>query len=66
MPEPAHPHPDAALIRDWALYGPHDPAIAELVERLAHERQMRLGEIEQLIVQALTAAFDAESKLPGK
>ncbi len=48
-------HPDAAAIRDWALYGPRDHQIAALVERLAIERQMRLDEIEQLIVASLTA-----------
>lgn len=57
MPEPTHPHADAASIRDWALYGPRDPAIATLVERLAIERQMRLEEVEQLIVGALTAVL---------
>lgn len=62
MPEPAHPHPDAALIRDWALYGPRDPAIATLVERLAYERQMRLNEVEQLIVDVLTIALNTERK----
>lgn len=48
-------HPDAAAIRDWALYGPRDPQTAVLVERLATERQMRLDEIEQLIIASLTA-----------
>lgn len=48
-------HPDAAAILDWALYGPRDPQIAALVERLASENQMRLDEIEQLIVASLTA-----------
>ncbi|MFC3569687.1 hypothetical protein ACDP63_14590 [Paracoccus sp. P2] len=58
----AHPHPDAASIRDWALYGPRDPAIATLVERLAYERQMRLNEVEQLIVDVLTTALNTERK----
>lgn len=48
-------HPDAAAIRDWALYGPRDRRIAVLVERLAFELQMRLDEIEQLIIASLTA-----------
>ncbi|WP_143159583.1 hypothetical protein [Paracoccus solventivorans] len=58
----AQPHPDAASIRDWALYGPRDPAIATLVERLAYERQMRLNEVEQLIVDVLTTALNTERK----
>lgn len=55
MTNPLKKHPDAAAIRDWALYGPRDPRIAALVERLAVERQMRLDEIEQLIIASLTA-----------
>lgn len=59
MLEPTHPHADAASIRDWALYGPRDPAIATLVERLAMEKQMRLDEIEQLILDALKSELCA-------
>lgn len=47
------PHPDAQPLRDWPLYGPKDPAIAEHVERLAHERQMRLQDIEEIMLNAL-------------
>ncbi|WP_449045940.1 hypothetical protein [Paracoccus versutus] len=61
MPEPTHPHPDAASIRDWALYGPRDPEIATLVERLAIEKQMRLDEIEKLIVETLIRALSDQS-----
>ncbi|MFV0410050.1 MAG: hypothetical protein ACK5LJ_10265 [Paracoccus sp. (in: a-proteobacteria)] len=50
-------HPDAAAIRDWALYGPRDSAIAHLIERLAYERGMRLEDIELLITDALTIAL---------
>ncbi len=50
-------HPDATAIRDWALYGPRDSAITNLVERLAYERGMRLEDIELLITGALTAAL---------
>ncbi len=55
MKETLEQHPDTAAIRDWALYGPRNPEIACLVERLATERQMRLDEIEQLIIASLTA-----------
>ena len=54
MTNPLEQHPDAAAIRDWALYGPRDPQIAVLVERLASERQMRVNEIERLLLDALT------------
>lgn len=50
-------HPDAAAIRDWALYGPRDSAIINLVERLAYERWMRLDDIELLITGALKTAL---------
>lgn len=50
-------HPDAAAIRDWALYGPRDSAIINLVERLAYERGMRLEDIELLITDALIIAL---------
>lgn len=50
-------HTDTSAIRDWALYGPRDPAIATLVERLAYEQGMRLDDIELLITNALTAAL---------
>ncbi len=60
--EPVQPHPDAASIRDWALYGPRDPAIAQLVERLANERHWRLAEIEALIRDALIAALGSAAK----
>lgn len=50
-------HPDASAIRDWALHGPRDSAIANLVERLAYERGMRLEDIELLITNALIIAL---------
>lgn len=54
-------HPDAAAIRDWALYGPRDPQIAILVERLAIEHGMRLDDVERLIVDKLTAELHKRS-----
>lgn len=50
-------HPDTSAIRDWAHYGPRNPAIATLVEQLAYEQGVRLEDIEQLIANALTAAL---------
>ena len=60
--EPVQQHPDAGSIRDWALYGPRDPAIAQLVEQLANERHWRLAEIEALIRDALIAALESAAK----
>lgn len=56
------PHPDATALRDWALYSPQDPVIAQLVERLANERHWRLAKIEALIRDALTAALGSSAK----
>mgnify|MGYP000066463245 CR=1 FL=1 len=62
MPSYNVPHPDATALRDWALYGPQDPGITQLVERLANERHWRLAEIEVLIRDALTAALGSAAK----
>lgn len=58
-------HPDATAIRDWALYGPRDLAITNLVERLAYERGMRLEDIELLITGALTDALQDDIANPA-
>ncbi len=55
MTKPLEIHPDPAAIRDWVLYGPRDPQIAILVERLANERQMPLEDIEALMIETLAA-----------
>lgn len=60
MPPHIAPHPDAAALRDWALYGPLDPVIAQLVERLANERRWRLAEIETLIQNTLITALESD------
>lgn len=57
MTKPLEKQPDAAAVRDWALYGPRHPQIAILVERLANERQIPLDEIERLIADTLTQAL---------
>ncbi len=46
-------HPDSHELNDWAIYGPKDPEIARLVDRLALDHGMRVREIEDLILQAL-------------
>lgn len=54
--DPDHPpHPDAEALRDWPLYGPRNPNIANLVLQFATEQHMRLHEIETLIEKALKA-----------
>ncbi len=54
---PLSKHPDVQELRDWPLYGPRDPEIARLVERLALEQNRRVSDIEQLIVDALSVAL---------
>lgn len=46
-------HPDRHELNDWALYGPKNPAISQLVDRLAFDHGLRLREIEEFILQAL-------------
>jgi hypothetical protein len=53
-------HPDVQELRDWLLYGPRDPEVAMLVERLALKQNMRVSDIERLIVDALNAALAGE------
>lgn len=49
---PRH-HPDSHELNDWAVYGPKNPEIAWLVDRLALDHGLRVREIENLILQAL-------------
>jgi len=46
-------HPDSHELRDWPLYGPKDPEIANLVDRLAYDHGLRVREIESIILRAL-------------
>lgn len=46
-------HPDNQEVHDWPLYGPRDPEIAELVDRLAYDHGLRVCEIEGIILSAL-------------
>lgn len=57
---PLGQHPDAQELRDWPLYGPRDPEIARLVERLALEQNRRVSDIERLIVDALRVVLAGE------
>lgn len=46
-------HPDSHELNDWHHFGPKNSEIADLVYRLAYEEDMRLADIEQLMVGAL-------------
>lgn len=46
-------HPDSHELDDWAIYGPKNPEIASLVDRLALDHGLRVHEIENLILRAL-------------
>lgn len=39
-------HPDRQAIDDWALYGPKNPRIAELVRELALRHHLVVADIE--------------------
>lgn len=51
-------YPDASALRDWVLYGPQDPVIFQLVERLVLQRGMRLSEIESMIRDLLVEKLE--------
>lgn len=48
-------HPDSHELNDWPLYGPRDPNIALLVVQLAEQHQMRVADIEAIMLAALRA-----------
>lgn len=56
-----HPDDHNGLI-DWALYGPKDPEIGQLVYQLAYGRNLRLVEIEDLIKDVLRRRLTESSK----
>ncbi len=47
-------HADSHELNDWHLFGPKNSEVADLVLRLAYEKGMRLADIEQLMVKALS------------
>tara|TARA_R110002072_G_scaffold1308_6_gene10669 strand:- start:2412 stop:2603 length:192 start_codon:yes stop_codon:yes gene_type:complete len=50
---------------DWLLYGPKNAEIETIVRQLATECELRLPEIEGIIVQALRARLaDEKAKNP--
>lgn len=53
-------HPDLHELHDWPMYGPKDPRIAELVEELAFSHNLRVQEIEAVIVEGLKARVASE------
>lgn len=56
-------HPDSHEPNDWPLYGPRDPNIALLVVQLAEQHQMRVADIEAIMLAALRAEL---ARLSGK
>lgn len=46
-------HPDSHELNDWPVYGPKNPEIARLVDRLALDHGLRVRDIEAIILQAL-------------
>lgn len=56
---PRH-HPDRHDLDDWALYGPKNPEISQLVDRLAFDHGLRVKEIEDFILQALKTRLAEE------
>lgn len=46
-------HPDRQALDDWAIYGPGNPRIAELVRRLALLHDLRAADIEARIEAGL-------------
>lgn len=58
-------HPDSHELDDWPLYGPRDPGIARLVVKLAEQHQLRLAEIEAIMLDALRGELARLSGEPG-
>lgn len=56
-------HLDSHELNDWPLYGPRDPNIALLVVQLAEQHQMRVADIEAIMLAALRAEL---ARLSGK
>ncbi|UWR99681.1 hypothetical protein [Phaeobacter inhibens] len=57
-------HPDVHELHDWPIYGPKNPEIANLVDRLACDHGMRVHDIEEVILVALKNRLrDAERQV---
>lgn len=46
-------HPDQHELHDRSMYGPKNPEIASMMERLAYDHGMRVRDIEEIILLAL-------------
>lgn len=55
-------HPDSHELHDWPIYGPRDPEIANLVDRLAYDHGLRVHEIEEVILRALQSRLSEEER----
>lgn len=58
-------HPDSHELDDWPLYGPRNTDIARLVVQLAEQHQMRLADIEAIMLAALRTELSRRSGKPG-
>lgn len=62
---PHEHHPDAHELDDWAIYGPKNSVIADLVWKLAYDHDLRVAEIEELIETGLReklSSLDSDHK----
>lgn len=55
-------HPDSHELHDWPIFGPKDPEIANLVDRLAYDHGLRVHEIEEVILRALQSRLSEEER----
>ena len=58
-------HPDQHELHDWPMYGPKNPEIANMVERLAYDHGMRVCDIENVILLALQDCLRAAENEGG-
>ena len=58
-------HPDQHELYDWPMYGPKNPEIANMVERLAYDHGMRVRDIEEVILLALRGRLREAERVSG-
>ncbi|MCQ0090259.1 hypothetical protein [Roseovarius sp. M141] len=55
-------HPDSHELHDWPIYGPNDPEVALLVDRLGFDHGLRVREIEKILIAALRLRLTEEEQ----
>ncbi|NHF74748.1 hypothetical protein [Paracoccus xiamenensis] len=58
-------HPDQHELHDWPMYGPKNPEIANMVERLAYDHGMRVRDIEEVILLTLQGKLREAEHVSG-